>query len=828
MTDYFLSMKPAYPWSLPAVGLPALAVAALLLVGLTLWTYLGHPAATRGRVLVVLLLRLGALVVALLTALRPSIGVQEEPKVPSVLLIGVDTSESMTVQDEVGGQSRIEAVRRTLEKCRPILDELATEHGVSIHLYRFSTADFDPATWLYTPESPADGNRSDYGTYLNRTFEQWQAERYVRGHVVIGDGADNGEKYSAVAEAARWGRRGVPITTFTVGTEAATSNAQDIQVVAVECDPSPAPVKTEVTIVGTVHAFGFAGTRAVARVSFDGQTQVTQEVTLDRERDNKVRLTVKAPAQKGEVKVRLAVGRLQDDQIVPLRGELTGENNASDTYLSVTKDGARVLIIDRLRFEQTRLRDVLRSEPRFDVNEVIRQSDGELSAAAEELLDFDAQAYDVVIIGNVSPDQLVLRRGGREVNVLDRVREQVLRQGLGLLFLGGEYALRGVPPDLLPVTVPADPRLAVVENVDRASGRPIDWYQTVPTEDGLGTVLRLSRDPQVSRDGWALLNEFKRFARLTGYNKMTPKPGARVLAWVSPDPRVIPAGTRMPDTGADPLLVTWQIGDGARGRVAVFAAFDTYLWEKLGRPRPLPEGSAIRTGSEVHARVWKQLVLWLAHQEEEEGQAYARPLVRQLKVGGEQTVRVGVRLPTGGDDPSAELVVKIVPLPEGQAEPDAAELAKAPPQTIVRDPAGAKVFFRPRAKGEYFVELTSPKKDADGRPELEADGRPKLLRATAKFIVLPEVPEEMLKVSADHEFLSRLSLPTGGRALRLEDLPVFLRELKDLPLETVKPRPRFYPDWRRNHSRGFLPAWLVLFALLLGLEWGLRRAWGLA
>ncbi len=828
MTDYFWSTKPAYPWSLSPVGLPALAAVALMLVALTVWTYLGQPKVGRGRLAVILLLRLTALLVALVTAVRPSIAVQEEPKVPSVLLIGIDTSESMTVKDEVGGQARFEAVRRVLERCQPILDQLATEHGVGVQLYRFSTPDFDPATGVYTLESPSDGKRSDYGTYLNKTFERWQSERYVRGHLIIGDGCDNGEAYSAVAEAARWGRRNVPISTFTVGTEAAGQGAQDIQVVAVECDPAPAPVKTEVTVVGTVHAFGFAGTRAVARVSFDGLTQVTEEVTLEREKDNKVRLTVKAPAAKGEVKVRLAVGQLQDDRIVPLRGEVNAENNASDTYLTVTKDGARVLIIDRLRFEQTRIRDVLRSEKRFDLHEVIRQSDGELSASAEELLDLDAQAYDVVIIGNVSPEQLTFRRGGKVVTVLDKVREHVERKGLGLLFLGGEHALRGLPSELLPVTVPADPKLAIVENVDRGTGRPIDWYQIVPTEDALGSMLRLSRDPNVTKDGWALLNEFKRFARLTGYNKMVAKPGSRVLAWVSPDPRVIPAGTRMPDKGADPLLVSWQIGDGARGRVAVFGAFDTYLWEKLGQPRPLPEGSAVRNGSEIHSRVWKQLVLWLAHQEEEEGQAYARPLLRQLKVGGEQTVRVGVKLPSGGDDPSAELLVKIVPLPEGKAEPDPAEVAKARPETVITDKSGAKVLFRPRTKGEYFVVLTSPKKDADGRPELEPDGTPKLLRATAKFIVLPETSEEMLKVSADHEFLSRLSLPTGGKALRLEDLPGFLKDLTSLPMDTVKPKPRFYPDWRRNHSHGFLPAWLVLFAVLLGTEWALRRLWGLA
>src|SRR5262249_51332944 len=97
-TSLFFSSRPAFPWSVYPLGLPALAVVAVLLVLLTIWTYLGHPQATRRRVLVVLALRLGALAVALLTAVRPSAGFQEEPKVPSVLLVGIDLSRSMTVK----------------------------------------------------------------------------------------------------------------------------------------------------------------------------------------------------------------------------------------------------------------------------------------------------------------------------------------------------------------------------------------------------------------------------------------------------------------------------------------------------------------------------------------------------------------------------------------------------------------------------------------------------------------------------------------------------------------------------------------------------------
>ncbi len=821
MNDYFFSMRPAYPWSVEPVGLPALAIIAVLLVLLTIWTYTGHPNANRRRILIVVTLRLLTLAVALLTALRPSIGVQEKPKNPSVLNILVDLSESMTTKDEVNNQARIDAVRKVLEKCQPIIDDLASEQSVNVQIYKFSTPDFSEATSKYSPTDPADGKRSDYGTALHKTFDRWQTERFLRGCIIIGDGVDNGETYSAVAEAARWGHK-CPVTTFTVGDVNIGSPSTDISVTSIDCDPSPVPIKTDMVVTANVNAYGFPGARLVARLYIDGKVVATEEFTLDKEKDNKLRIPTKAPETKGEVKVKVVVGQVKDDQIVPLRGELNGENNQSETYLTVTKDGLRLLIIDRLRWEETRLRDALRSEKRFDINEVIRQTDGAITAAEEDFLDLDQQAYDVIVIGNITPNQLTFTRNGKTISVLDKIRDAVMKKGMGLIFLGGEHSFRGMPADLLPVTVPADPASAIVEKLSGPGGPPLDLYQTVPTDDGLAKMMKLSKNPKESATLWEEVNTTTRTrpaAKLTGYNKMTRKPGSSVYAWTTSLREAVAAGTSMPDT-ADPLLVGWQVGDGARGRVLAFAGYDSYLWEKLGQPKT-------KQGSEIHSRFWKQVLLWLAHQEDEEGEAYVRPVVRQLKVGGEQTLRLGVRLPGGGDDPNAEFTVKIVPLPEGKIEPDAAEIDKAKPETVIRDKDGAKVLYRPRAKGEYFVVLTSPKKGPDGKPLLSPEGKPVLHRATAKFIAIPDISDEMLKVNADHDFMTRLSLPNGGKALRLEDLPSFLKELKEQKDTGMKPKPKFYPDWRRNHSSGFLPAWLVVFTLLLGAEWGLRRLWGM-
>lgn len=828
MNDYFLATRPGYPWSVYPLGLPALGVVALLLVLFTVWTYFGHPQATRRRVFIILTLRLLALLVALITAARPSLGVNENPKQPSVLLVGVDVSESQTVKDEIGGQSRADAVRKTVEKCQPLFDELLTEQGVSVVLYKFGPPDFDEATSRYDPaNTAADAKRTDIGTYLNRTYERRLGDR-VRAHFLISDGVDNGELFSPFAEAGRWGRRGVPITTFLVGKESSGGDVKDIAVTAVECNPSPGYIKNDVVVTAKVNDYGFPGARVTARVFFNDEPKHREEFTLDREKGNELKMTVKLPETKGEIKVKVQVGVEKDGKLEPLPGELSPLNNWSETYLTVLKEGVRVLVVDQLRTERILLLDALRSEKRFDVYEVILQADLSVPQEARDLLSLDTQAYDVVIVGNVGA--AALNRAAP--TFLTDLNKLATTKGVGVMFLGGEYAYADIPTDLLPIK--GGP---IVDKLDD-KGNPVVSFPTVPDPRGLAKMFKFAPTPDETRKLWDRMNGFRTGVLLNGYNRLTLRPGDvdTVFAWTQKynpengalnpsDPKDLAAGTKFDPQLHEPLLVGSQRGDANKGRWLAFGAFDTYLWRSLGQPKE-------KVGLDMHERFWRQCVLWLAYQDEEEGQAYARPQFRQLKVTAEQSVRVGLKKPDGTDDPAAPLTVKIVPLAPGQQEPKPEDERKAAPLTQLTDADAQKVpfrkvLFRPPAPGEYFVSVTSPVKKPDGSPDLNADGSPKLHRGTAKFIAIPDISDEMLRVNADREFMEKLAVPTGGQALLLADLPNFLKELKaEAPPDAGK-KPRYYPDWHRNRSRGFLPFWLVVFVALLGTEWGLRRLWGM-
>jgi hypothetical protein len=811
--EYFLHTNPAFPWSLDGVGLPLLAVVAGLLVALTVWTYKGHPRATRGRILLLMSLRLLALLLVLLTAVRPSLGIREQPKLPSFLLIGVDLSESMTVTDELGSAARIDAVRKALDRAAPLLDELKAEQNVSVIVYAFGSPDFQEAAGLYDPNAPAVG-KSDYGTYLLRTLERWQGQPFVRGHLIIGDGADNGAIVSAIEQAVKW-KAVTPMHTFLVGTTTPPGAARDVAISEVACDPNPVAIKTEFTLRARVNSFGFQGEVPV-RVQYDlgdgkGYADVRIETQKLKEgKDNVVELRLKAPEQLPEspdqktlkqIKVRVEI------PVTDVPGDVNAANNVLETYLDLTKEGLRVLVVDRFRYEYALILDALSADPRIDVRKVDLQSD-EGGPGLLDAFNFAERSYDVMILGNVTAKQLT----AIDPKLPERIRDQVLKKGMGFMMIGGHATFAGdsnyadatgwngttAIEEILPVNLPPRTKDTTPETTR---------YQFVVNPRLADTFfLKLADTPAESRQLWDRLNDKPNKSRFTGLSKLgTPKPGAEVYAYASDSDVLFDAGNVQAMSALPPLLVGHQIGDGSRGRVLAFGAMDTMTWQRLGLP-------ATTDGKKLHGRFWRQMALWLAHQDVDDGAAFARPEFPRVAVGGKQGIRVGLRGPNGGAVADAQFQVKVF----GPNETE----ATAKVQTVVIDPNGGnKVNYQPTAPGEYTVKLVASGKTPDGK---EAKGE-----ASAKFLSYAEVSEEMVRTAADPEFLQKLASSGGGRAYRLDDLAGYLKELKGQPLVTVKPKPRYLPSWEPKREHAFLPSWLVAFAVLLGVEWGLRRWWGM-
>jgi uncharacterized membrane protein len=749
---------PLWPWSLPTYGALALLTVAALLIALTVWTYRGVSLANGRRVSLILLLRLAALLLAIAALIRPALASRDDLKVPSVLIVLLDRSESMTIHDASAGLSRWDELRRVLEMARPTLQDMAENKNVTVVIKCFAEdlEDFDP-------NRPADGKRTDFGTALNKLFATHGQERFLRGLLVISDGANNGVRFDAMAEAEKWRRRSCPIHTFALGQTTAPAKQRDIAVVNIVPTPAPVPVKNKLTITVTIDAPGFENALVPVRLFIDDKEVAVQEERLTKTVGNEVQFSINAPDKSGEIKVTVKV----DPQV----GEVIQANNEISTFVTVAKEGLSVLYVyGRLgSFEPKFVREALK-DPRIRVDELLRLTDDPLTPTEADVLRFDKQHYDVIILGDISARRL----SGGDAAVLQRVHDEVTKKGAGLMMLGGFNSLgsnsdwqRTAIADILPLdlstAVPQEDKLV----------------QMTPTQQGLARYLmRLDSDPAKNKALWDKLS------RVNMTMTAKEKPGAVVLA-------------RAGDGTA--LLVSQDVG--AR-RTLAFPADETGKWRNLGLPKT-------REGLQLHSRFWKQVVLWLAHQEEATGNVWVRPDARRLPAGAKQGITAGLRGKGGLDLPDAEISVKVI-------DPNKGEHAVS----LNREAGGQRgVFERTELSGEYTIVAQGKGKDSDGS-EISGEAR-------ARFLIYQDTAE-LARQAADHEFLARLANTGGGKAMRADDFPRFLKELRSQPPpQSQRAKTDLYPDWKKNRTTPFLPAFFLVFVAILSLEWFLRRSWGL-
>lgn len=748
--SFQLTADPLWSWWL-------IAAVAVVLIALTWWTYRGVPNAGNRRVSVILLLRLAALFIALLALARPSVAVRDEQKHPSLLIIVLDQSESMTIQDAHDNHPRWEALQQSLKDCGKTFKDLA-EQNVTVKLHAFDAVVRD-----YDEKGKADGQRSDYGSMLHHLGELYGSERHLRGLLVVGDGADNGTRFVPGSEAEKWRARGCPVSTFVVGLTTTSSKQRDVVLTAITPEPSPVPVKGKLTVKVLVDAPGFEGQPLHFHLYVDDKETipVVKEIAK-KPTGNEVKLVVDAPDKPGEIKVTVKVDQLP--------GEVTPINNEISTFVTVTKEGLSILYVGgRLRPEQAFIGRVLRADPRIRLFELNRASDAPLTVNAMELFQFDKQHYDVIVVGDLTAKRL----SAGNPQVLQRIHDLVSQKGTGFLMMGGfdtfgkDWA--GTPiATLLPVEIGPSEQLK----------RDV---KMVPKDDGLRSyILRLSDNADDNKAIWDKL------PTLNGMNGLGPKKrGASVLAE--------DAGTNRP------ILVSQQYG---KGRVLAFAGDTTQNWLTY-------DALNTQAGVAYHARFWKQLALWLAQQEESTGNVWARLETRRLPAGGKQTIEVGIRGKGGIDLDNGKFDVKVIN-PKGVEEP----------VTVLKEGAGQRgTFWKTEHPGEYKVMVKGTATDTDGKTEISDE-------TTVRFMAYQEVAE-LSRQAADHDFMARLANAGGGKAQRLEDIRQFLLDVLNQPLPTQRPKLQLYPDWRGSDLSPILPFIILLFVMLLSLEWFLRRRWGL-
>ena len=805
-------------------GYIVLAVCGAALIGLTVWTYVGSSQTTPRRLFLLVVLRLLALIIAILTALRPAISVTEQPKQKSILVLALDNSESMSITDEYDKLSRWEVLRRNVEKCEPLLKQLHDEQDVTVHLYTFSN-DFSPAAEQYKPtgddgstlsitdwlkgKRPA-GKRTDFGRMLADLHKKYQSETLpFRGMLVVSDGGNNVllPELDPLKQAGYWRYANHPIYCFLTGRTDTKTDKKDIGFTSIAADPSPVGVKADLTVKASLKASGLENSNIKVRLTIsrrNGETRKWEDVPeltriedfrLTKATGNEIEIVTKATEKPGQIRASLEIVEGPAEDRIQ-------SNNRISTFVTVTKEGVRVLVIDRARLELRFLREALASDKRFDFVQLIRQTDDPLPAGDARKFDLLNEAYDVIILGDVSPERL----NGIDPKLMDNIAKLVSEKGVGLLMTGGIDSFGGTPGQsgtlnwgktplgpLLPVEVP--------DRVPQRDGKT----QIVPLANAFSEyIMKLQTDATANRKTWEKLGDTA-LTRLGGYTEIgKPKLGSKVYAIA----RDVEKGNEAP------LLVGQTLGK-SNARVLAFGGDQTWKWRNLGSEEKAADPDE---GVKLHARFWKQVVLWLAHQDEVEGSVYVRPQLARLAVNGRNDIDMGVKGKHNDEIPTPKMKYQVIPANE---EPDE---AKAKPAE--RGERGkVKGKFEARQPGEYRVIAWGEGKDADGT-EIKGD-------AEAWFDVYPDVSDELINPAANDAFL--LDLEKASRSVapdfvrKADRLAGFIQEeLIDKPLKAPNVRPKLYPDWRRDsENRWFLPVLMVAFVCILSLEWGLRRIWGM-
>jgi uncharacterized membrane protein len=444
-------------------------------------------------------------------------------------------------------------------------------------------------------------------------------------------------------------------------------------------------------------------------------------------------------------------------------GELVTTNNRLSTFVHVLKGGLNVLYIE----------GALRVEQKF-----IRRA---LDSSPDVKVDY--VRIDARDPKSRPPDMADRFKPGKyDVYILGDVDATAFRgeelaelakcvsRGAGLIMLGGfqSFGPGGYGETPLAKVLPVGMDRLDRQQPDEPLRTDLHWpgpLHIEPTPLGLMQfVMVLAGNRQENAALWSKLPP------LEGANKFSAKnlaPGAVVLA----------------DAGADrPMLVAHNFGDG---RVMAFAGDSTWRWWMHGYE------SAFK-------RFWRQIVLWLARKDQaQEGNVWIRMAQRRFAPSQQVEFSVGANSPSG--DPITDAAYKAeVVLPDG---------ARRPVSLVRQDEQMAGSLRDTKAAGDYAIEVTATQKDQP------------LGSARARFLVFHQ-DLELDSAAADAPTMQALAAMTGGQSLAPEQLPDLIKRLTD---ETQ------YLDVRQETKKTFWDTWSLFLTLvtLLGVEWYLRKRWGL-
>jgi len=767
----FEGMDPG--WALLLAG-----VAALLI----LRSYLKGPGTlgTSSRI-VLSALRIGAVVGLLVILTKPVIRVTEESTTRGALLVLLDTSASMEIEDTRQSEDDLGRVKAAFGSAagdvpeepsrRALVEAIAGNESLDLWGRLSEKVDIVVSTFGRSATEPtllgvagATVSASEAASFFRalptgatataisdsmKEALEMTAGRPLTGLLVMTDGVNNaGAPLPTGLEVAR--SRGLPLYVYAAGVEA----QRDLSVLSFS-EPGMAFAEEAAALNVRLRTTGLEGTRTEAFLKQGDAVVDSQDVTLGA--DGEVELSFDYIADEaGEIDLRV--------ELPALRGEATEANNTASMRLRVMDRRVKVLLIEQEpRWDFRYLLDTLKRDRRVEVNAVMLDGDVTLGRDPEsrflkalpspqEILD-----YVIVVIGDVDPSRL----SAAHMKALDSLARQT---GGGLVFHAGpnynpnSYAGTALA-DLLPVNLRTgveDPKMRYEE--------PVSLLLT--PEGRRSLLLRLDANTTTSEALWRGFPGV-RWTAQTG----PAKPAAEVLLIDTSD-------AKETQGRAQPVLARMSVG---RGQVFYFGFDETWRWRS-------------QRGERDYLKIWGQVFLKLGV----ERLTGASDLVQLNTVRSSyalgETVLVSGRIFT--EDFQALDVAEVAGTLT--IEPDDSE-ADTITQSISLQSRSGRV-------GDYELNVLAA---TPGRYRIETELDPEaevVFNVSASNL---EMRDPALNLSG----LVQLAAE-DGRLFREEDLQA-LPELVGDSLPSVREV--------RTYEPAFHPIFYFLLLLLPALEWMIRR-----
>lgn len=549
----------------PIGSWPLLVGAAVLVLVLTVWAYARKlRGSSGGWRWVALALRLLALLLCLLAALRPSVVLQEKKRQVATIVFLLDSSTSMKLQDEVRGQRRWDVGKKALQQAIETAKSLGPNLQTSV--FRFDSK-LGEARLDDKDAAEPEGHETDLGGAMIEAEKRVnQTNKRMARAVIFSDFASNFGINPLVA-ARQYRDHQIPAVTVGLGSEKSAKGSRDISIREIVVPPTGF-VKNKIEVKGTLLSRGFPGEPIEVKMFVEGQAEPVARTTVRVPEGSEVAPISNlyfVPQTPGEKMVTLEVEQHE--------GEFVTTNNKQSSFITVLSGGLNVLFLQGPNFtwDYRYLMRSLMTAQDIQVDGVVLRRPARAESSEIDDAEFAPGRYNIYILSDLPADYLTPRQ--------HQLLVQAVNKGAGFMMLGGRSSFgaggwaQTELADILPADIhPGDGQL-----------EPEGGIKFVPSPGGLSSyVLKIGATPAETAKLWDMMPP------ILGTNRFgEPKKSAEILAQSSgPSP--------------EPLMLSMEVKGG---RVLAYGG-DTWVWAR-----------ASEEGRIAHRKFWRQVIFWLSHKE---------------------------------------------------------------------------------------------------------------------------------------------------------------------------------------------------------------------